>query len=531
MSEQVCGFVKALGQQIVNGSGETFTLEGVGLGGWLLPEGYMWQFPKEGDRPRKMEAFINKSIGEEKANIFWKNYRSNFITENDISLIKEEGFNSVRVPFNSRLLLNDSSEFSYLDNVIEWCEKHKLYVILDMHGAPGGQTGTNIDDSERDVPELFTSEVHWNQTVALWENIARRYKDRWIIAGYDLLNEPLPEWFSKYNDKVIPLYKEIIKAIRSVDKDHMIILEGVHWSTDWSIFNEKLDDNLMIQFHKYWNNPDTESIEKYLTMQKKLNVPIYMGEGGENNINWYSGAFHLFDEHNISWNFWTYKKMNNTNSLLDIKKPSGWDLLSDAIATGECLSADKTEEILDEFIKLVNFKENKHYPDVSRALLRKPGIKVPAIFYDYKGEAISYQMTNRAKGSIGFRLNDDTDISFIESDKTDANFSHGGGEKWKNDDRMKLTLEEGEWVHYTFNIDESGDYNVVYCQDSHEDTGVCFSINDINMIETMNPVAWKPLMTEKTVKLVEGKTTLKVLVFKGCLNIEYITLEKKEYKK
>lgn len=149
--------------------------------------------------------------------------------------------------------------------------------------------------------------------------LAERYKDEWIVAGYDLLNEPLPEWFAEHNDQVMPLYREIIAAIREVDARHMIILEGVHWATDWSIFEEKPgnelpDQNLMLQFHKYWNNPDTESIQKYLDAREQLNVPLFMGEGGENNKDWYAGAFRLFEDHGISWNFWTWKKLDTDNS-------------------------------------------------------------------------------------------------------------------------------------------------------------------------------------------------------------------------
>ena len=118
------------------------------------------------------------------------------------------------------------------------------------------------------------------------------------VAGYDLLNEPLPDWFSIYNHMVVPLYRKIIDEIRRVDNQHLIILEGIHWATNWDIFNEfedkPIDDNIMLQFHKYWSSPDEESLEQYINLGKKLNLPIFMGEGGENNLDWYTGLFPMY---------------------------------------------------------------------------------------------------------------------------------------------------------------------------------------------------------------------------------------------
>jgi endoglucanase len=316
----VIGFVRAEGSKLVNDEGREIILRGVGFGNWLLPEGYMWKFPKEGDRPRRIEQMIENLIGSGKAVRFWELYYDRYIAEADIERIAAEGFNSVRVPINSRFLLEEGESLrvkehhlAYIDRMIGWCRDHRLYVILDLHGAPGGQTGTNIDDSVNDHPDLFTDENNKLLTVGLWRMLAERYKDEWIVAGYDLLNEPLPDWFSNYNNQIIPLYKEIVKAIREVDTRHLIILEGVHWATDWSIFTEKIDDNLMLQFHKYWSNPDTESLRPYLDKREEWNVPIFMGEGGENSKDWYVEAFQLFEEHDISWNFWPWKKLDTKN--------------------------------------------------------------------------------------------------------------------------------------------------------------------------------------------------------------------------
>ena len=60
------GFLHTSGQDIVNASGEKIYLKGVGLGNWLLPEGYMWKFGGLGDRPRKIEKLVSDLLGEVK---------------------------------------------------------------------------------------------------------------------------------------------------------------------------------------------------------------------------------------------------------------------------------------------------------------------------------------------------------------------------------------------------------------------------------------------------------------------------------
>lgn len=128
----------------------------------MLPEGYMWRFGTEGDRPRRIERIVSDLIGKEAADSFWTVYRRDYVTEKDIEQIAALGFNSVRPALNARIFLTEGENpqflqegFDLLDSLINRCSRHNLYVILDMHGAPGGQTGQNIDDSEFDEPRLY----------------------------------------------------------------------------------------------------------------------------------------------------------------------------------------------------------------------------------------------------------------------------------------------------------------------------------------------------------------------------------------
>ncbi|MGO4694765.1 glycoside hydrolase family 5 protein [Paenibacillus sp. 2TAB26] len=453
-NNNVSGFVRAEGKKLLNGDGKEIVLRGVGFGSWLLPEGYMWKFPQGGDRPRKIEAMVKELIGEEKAAQFWDSYVERYVDEIDVREVAKQGFNSVRFPINARGILEQGEEIIFnekrlarIHEVIEWCRKYKLYVILDLHGAPGGQTGANIDDSENDLPELFTDRRNQELTIAIWRMFAERYKDDWIIAGYDLFNEPLPDWFNQYNDLVEPLHKEITAAIREVDKRHMIIIEGVHWSTDWSVFTEKFDDNLMLQFHKYWNNPDTESIQKYIDKREEWNVPIFMGEGGENNAQWYSGAFQMFEDHQISWNFWTWKKMNTSNSPYSIRMPEGWNLLTAYLEGGAKPDEATAEAILNEYLDNLKVDNCDAFPGISRALLRHLPLQIPAEFYG-QGEGAGFGIVNKKTNKTGLRVSDGVPMRMITGKTEMPSYHSEGGKVWAEDNTLCVELHQGDWLAY-----------------------------------------------------------------------------------
>src|SRR6059058_599726 len=183
-------FVTTRGKELLSPEGKPLLLKGINLGNWLLPEGYMFKF-KTTNSPRLIQAAINELVCEDEARKFWKTYRDNYITQADIRFIKQSGFNSVRIPFNYRLFVTDGTVprldgpgYELLDRVVSWCRSEGLYVILDMHAAPGGQTGDNIDDSFA-YPFLFESAESQELTVNLWGKIATRYRNEPAVIGYD----------------------------------------------------------------------------------------------------------------------------------------------------------------------------------------------------------------------------------------------------------------------------------------------------------------------------------------------------------
>ncbi|HZX57292.1 MAG TPA: cellulase family glycosylhydrolase [Mucilaginibacter sp.] len=327
------GFISVSGKEIIGADGKPFMMRGTNLGNWLMPEGYMFKFNKT-NSPRLIDEAITELLGPTEATLFWKAYQDNYITAPDIHYLKSIGVNSIRIPFNYRLFThedymgqNDPDRgFVLLDRVIGWCKKEGIYVILDMHAAPAGQTGDNIDDGTG-YPFLFKSETSQKQCADIWKRIADHYKDETIILGYDLLNEPIATYFdaNDLNPALEPTYKLITTAIRTVDKNHIVILGGAQWDSNFKPFGAPFDSKLVYQFHKYWTPPTKAVIQDYLDFRDKYNVPIYCGETGENRDGWVDTFKNVLEQNHVGWHFWPYKKMDNTRGFVTFNVPENYN--------------------------------------------------------------------------------------------------------------------------------------------------------------------------------------------------------------
>jgi endoglucanase len=318
-------FVRADGRYLVTPANQRLLLRGTNLGNWLEPEGYMFLLEGGPAAPREIEAFSNELIGPAESAKFWREYRDAYITRRDIDYLRRAGFNSVRIPLHYKFFLPGGDGFALLDRVIAWCREAGLWVILDMHCAPGGQTGTNIDDSWS-YPWLFESPPDQDLTVDVWRRIAAHYRDETAILGYDLLNEPIPHFpqLQKYNSRLEPLYKRICSAIREADTNHVIILGGAQWDSNFKVFGPPFDRNVMYTFHKYWTAPKKDVIQEYLDFRDRYNVPIWLGESGENTDQWIEQFVRVLEENEVGWCFWPYKKMEKTSAVVSFAQPLHW---------------------------------------------------------------------------------------------------------------------------------------------------------------------------------------------------------------
>jgi endoglucanase len=326
------GFVHVVGKGLVGPDGEPFAIKGIGFGNWLMPEGYMFKF-HHALSPRQINAAIERVLGPDGAVAFWNSFRDSFIAEDDIRFLGEEGFTVVRVALHYGLFVDakDPSKFEgpgyrLLDRLIAWSRAAGLHVILDMHAAPGGQTGVNHDDGTG-YPLMFYVPRYRAETVALWQHLAARYRDEPAVLGYDLLNEPISPYHDAayLNPRLEPTYREIVAAIRAVDPNHMIFLAGAQWSTNFAVFGRPFAPNIVYTYHKFWSNTRRDAIQAYLNFSNLYDVPLFLGETGELNDGWNEAFRRLNDEHKIGWSFWTYKNLDSPSTLVSIQQPAGWD--------------------------------------------------------------------------------------------------------------------------------------------------------------------------------------------------------------
>ena len=332
-------FIRIEGPDLVKPDGEKFFIQGINLGNWLNPEGYMFLFGSEAASYRQINEAFCELVGPDFTKEFWREFKKNYITEEDIKYIRHTGMNSIRIPFHYKLFTNedymnldDSHDgFKLMDQVIEWCRQQDLYVILDMHDAPGGQTGDNIDDSYG-YPWLMESEPSKQLFCDIWKKVAEHYANDTIVLGYDLLNEPIAHYFMEddahLNDSLEILYKRCVDTIRTIDKNHIVLLGGAQWNSNFSVFkNSTFDDKLMYTCHRYWCDTLQADIQDFVTFRDSVNLPMYMGETGENTDEWIAGWTRLMERNNIGWHYWPYKKMVPNSCMITIPKPDNWDAI------------------------------------------------------------------------------------------------------------------------------------------------------------------------------------------------------------
>src|SRR3974390_2580685 len=319
-------FVHADGSRLVDSHGQNLTLRGTNLGNWLVREGYMFHFEGGPQSAREIETLTNELLGPEAAKKFWHEYLERYVTREDIQFLKRVGFNSIRIPIHYKYFESDDAEgFRLLDRVIEWSREAGLYVIIDMHCAPGGQTGANIDDSWG-YPWLYDSPEAQRQTIAIWKRMAAHYRDSDTVLGYDLLNEPIPHFpeLKKYNSQLEPLYRRIVAGIREGDKNHIVILGGGQWDTNFAGFGAPFDSNVMYNFHKYWMKPEQAEIQAYVDFRDKYRVPIWMSESGENTDEWITQFRELLEKNTIGWGVWLFKKKERPPAHGSFLRAGGW---------------------------------------------------------------------------------------------------------------------------------------------------------------------------------------------------------------
>jgi hypothetical protein len=477
-------FLSTDGKAIVNENQDTILLRGMGLGGWMVQEGYMLQTAGFANPQHEIRATIQELIGEENTDLFYDAWLANHVRKADVDSLKAWGFNSVRLPMHYNLFtlpIEDepvagqntwlTKGFELTDSLISWCKQNEMYVILDLHAAPGGQGyDAGISDYDPDKPSLWESEENRDKMVALWKRLAERYADEQWVAGYDLLNEP--NWDLPGGVALRNLYEEVTDSIRSVDTQHIIFIEGNWFANDFTGLTPPWDDNLVYSPHKYWSVNDQASIQWVLDLRNTHNVPLYLGETGENSNVWFRDAVRLYEDNNMGWAWWPMKKVEAVAGPLSITKNAGYQALLDYWSNGGTTpnvdSATAALMLLTEDLKVENCRYQK---DVIDALFRQV----------YSNETIPYA-TNNIPGLIYAPDYDMGVLGEAYHDNDVANYSvtTGNYSAWNNgwayrNDGVDIEtslddvnsngfnvgfLEADEWMQYEVNVAASGVYDI-----------------------------------------------------------------------
>jgi hypothetical protein len=544
-------YVRASGKQIVDKNGANLILRSIGTGNWMLQEGYMMQTSDVAGTQHEFKKKLTDLIGTEKTNQFYTSWLDAHFRKIDVDSMARWGFNCVRPALHYNLFtlaIEDEpvqgentwleSGFVRLDSLMAWCAANKMYVILDMHGAPGGQgKDAAISDYDATKPSLWESEANKAKLVALWRKIAERYANNPWIAGYDLINETNWTFPEGNNSQLRSLYGRLTTAIREVDKNHMLVIEGNWFANDFSGLTPAWDNNMCYSFHKYWTVNNTASIQWVLDLRNNTNCPIWLGESGENSNRWFTDCIELMEKNNIGWSFWPVKK-SGINNILKVTTNSDYsDLINYWKGTAAKPTVDKAFQAVMTFANNHKLENCVIQYDVIDAMIRQPqttetkpfkanttASTIYAVDYDFGRAGVAYSdkvdanyhLTNNnyTAWNTGYAYrNDGVDIENC----TDA-VTNGFHVGW---------VEDGEWMQYSIQSAEAMTYNVLLRYASQSATArVYIEINGKRASKTVSlspSGGWSVWKTAAIPNVIIPAGTVKVkIVFEtGGANFNY----------
>ena len=341
------------GSQIVTTSGQPLMLRGVCVGGWMNMEEFINGNP--GSEHGQRQA-LSQVVGAELSQRFFDRMLDHFFSEADVKYLKGLGCTVVRLPLNYRHFESDSQPFYYLedgfkrlDQALAWCARHELYAILDLHAVQGWQnTDWHCDNSTRHT--LFWQHPHFQERfVALWAELACRYKDIPAVAGYNVMNEPVTNApYGRFSNAYQPdwevinrVYRQVTEAIRKVDAQHIIFLEGDYFSSRFEGLEAPFAENLVYSSHNYnaggfgpgaypgeiggvrWDKEMQRQVflnHSGRRFCQKHNVPLWVGEFGAayngpaqeipDRLRALDDQLAVYNEYGAHWTMWTYKDIH-----------------------------------------------------------------------------------------------------------------------------------------------------------------------------------------------------------------------------
>ena len=553
------GFLQANNTKIVNGNNQEVLLRGIGPGGWMLQEPYMLGMTGVANNQTQIRNKIKALVGDANTTTFYNGWLNNHLRKSDVDSLKAWGFNSIRLPmhFNLYTLPVDQEPvagqdtwltkgFTLTDSLLSWCKANQMYLILDLHAAPGGQgKDAAISDYDNTKASLWESAANRQKTINLWRKIAERYANETWIGGYDLINETNwgfqnlsadPNGCSESgNVPLRQLLMNITAAIREVDNNHLLFIEGNCWSGNFNGLFPLWDMNIAISFHKYWSYNNTASIQGILNYRTNYNVPVWMGESGENSNSWDRDAIALLEKNKIGWAWWPIKKMG-LNCPLEVKVYPGFqDIINYWKGNASQPTVPVAFNSLMQQVENLKTENCIYHKDFIDAMFRQVQTNATVPFKSHLATDIIYA-TDYDLGP--------NNAAYYDLDTSDFHVSTGNYTAWnqgwqyRNDgvDIEACTdatsngynigwTQTGEWMQYTVQVPSTGLYDLkIRTAGGAGQLLVKANGTDIspaiNIPTSGGSQIWQTIMVSG-INLTAGTNTLRLQIQAGGFNINY----------
>ena len=290
--------------------------------------------------------------------------RRAFFTEKDVKYIKSISYDHIRLPVDEEQLwdengVKETEAFNLLYNAIQWCQKHNLRVIVDLHILRSHHF------NKKEKP-LWIDPKAQEQFIQLWRDLSTELKHYPLdLTAYELMNEPVADDPEDWNN----LVAKAVKAVRELEPERKLVIGSNRWQSASTFDQLRIpegDRNIILSFHCYipmlithykasWTSvgkykgsvnypgqlvqpkeieklPDeialivkrnngvynrealAKHIQKPIEIAKQYGLPLYCGEWGcyaatpENaRFNWYKDMRSVLEENGVAWANWDYK--------------------------------------------------------------------------------------------------------------------------------------------------------------------------------------------------------------------------------
>jgi endoglucanase len=361
--------LRTAGNQIVDQHGAAVRLRGVGVGGWLNMENFITGYSAN---ESLMRSTVRAVLGAERYELFFERLLTAFFDEADAGVLADNGMNCVRLPVNYRHFEDDSRPFEFnreglrhLDRAVGACARLGIYSVIDLHALPGAQNQHWHSDNPTHRAAFWDHPHFQDRVVAMWEVIADHYRDNPWVAGYNPINEPADE----SRAVVGPFYRRLVEAIRKVDGDHILFLDGNTYSTEFDVFEQTWDNTVYVCHDyaapglggggdypgttdgRYYDKSALEAKYRERTAySRRTGTPVWVGEFGpiytddarvdEMRRQILNDQLDIYRRDDAGWSIWTYKDLGR-QGLVTVRPDSAYlRRFGDFVAKKNRLGAD-----------------------------------------------------------------------------------------------------------------------------------------------------------------------------------------------